>query len=66
MQEDLTTWYEWLPGEIVLRIFVAFKNPSLSVEFERVILGSNGKHDNSYTTWNDQMCIGRVAYLEPI
>jgi len=66
MPEDLTTWYERLPREIVLRIFVAFKNPSPSVEFEPVILGSNGKNDNSYTTGNDQMCLGRVANLEPI
>jgi hypothetical protein len=34
------------PKEIVLRIFIALKNPSYSVGFEPANLGSNDKHDN--------------------
>jgi hypothetical protein len=34
-------------------LFIAFKNPSLSAGFERANLGSNGNHDNHYTTDND-------------
>jgi hypothetical protein len=32
--------------EVVLRIFIAFKNPSSSAGFEPDNLGSNGKHVN--------------------
>jgi hypothetical protein len=38
------------PTEVVPRIFIALKNPSLLAGFEPVNLGSNGKHDNHYTT----------------
>jgi hypothetical protein len=37
------------PKEVVLRIFIALKNPSLSVGFEPANLESNGKLDNHYT-----------------
>jgi hypothetical protein len=40
------------PQEVLLRIFIAHENP-LSAGFEPVNLGSNGKHDNHYTTEND-------------
>jgi hypothetical protein len=35
-----------LSKEAVLWIFIALKNPSPSVGFEPVKLGSNGKHNN--------------------
>jgi hypothetical protein len=38
------------PKEVVLRIFVALKNPSLSAAFEPANLESNRKHGNYYTT----------------
>jgi hypothetical protein len=41
------------PKEVVLRIVIALKIPSLSAGFEPANLGSNGKHDNNYTTEND-------------
>jgi hypothetical protein len=34
------------PKEVMLRIFIALKNPHSSAAFELVNLGSNGKHDN--------------------
>jgi hypothetical protein len=34
------------PNELVIRIFIAIKNPSLSAGFEPTNLGSNGKHAN--------------------
>jgi hypothetical protein len=37
----------------VLRISVALKNLSSPAESEPENLGSNGKHDNHYTTEND-------------
>jgi hypothetical protein len=39
--------------KVVLRIFIALKNPSLSAGFENANLGSNGKHANHYTTEDD-------------
>jgi hypothetical protein len=36
--------------EVMLGIFIAFKNPSLLAGFQPVNLASNGKHDNHYTT----------------
>jgi hypothetical protein len=36
--------------EVVLRIFIALKNPSSSAGFEPANSGSNGKHANHYTT----------------
>jgi hypothetical protein len=41
------------PKEVVLRIFIALKNPPLLSGFEPVNLGSNGKHDNHYTIEKD-------------
>jgi hypothetical protein len=41
------------PKEGVLRIIIAFKNPSLAAGFECVNFGSNDKHTNHYTTEND-------------
>jgi hypothetical protein len=38
------------PKEVVLRIFIALKNPSSSAGFEAANLGSSGKHANHYTT----------------
>jgi hypothetical protein len=38
------------PKKVVLRNFIAPKNPSFSAEFDPVNLGSNGKHDNQYNT----------------
>jgi hypothetical protein len=43
------------PKEVVLRIFIALKNPSLSAGFEPASLESNCKHDNYYTTENDEV-----------
>jgi hypothetical protein len=34
------------PKEVVVRIFITLKNPSLSAEFETANFGSSGKHDN--------------------
>jgi hypothetical protein len=42
------------PKEVVLLIFIAHKNPSLSARFEPSNPGFNGKHDNHYTTENDR------------
>jgi hypothetical protein len=39
--------------EVMLQIFIALKNPSLSASSEHTNLGSNGKHNNHYTTDND-------------
>jgi hypothetical protein len=41
-----------LPKEGALRIFIARENQSLSAGSEPMNLGSNGKHDNHYTTEN--------------
>jgi hypothetical protein len=38
---------------MVLRIFIALKNPSLLAVFEPANLRSNGKHDNQYTAEKD-------------
>jgi hypothetical protein len=35
-------------------IFIAFKNPSSSAEYELVKLGSSGKHENHCTTKGDK------------
>jgi hypothetical protein len=32
------------PKEVVIRIFIAIKNPSSSARYELAKLGSNGKH----------------------
>jgi hypothetical protein len=37
----------------VLGIFIALKNLSLSARLEPATLGSRGKHDNNYTTEDD-------------
>jgi hypothetical protein len=42
------------PKEVVVRNFIALKNRSSSVGFERSKLGSNGKHDNYQTTEDDK------------
>jgi hypothetical protein len=39
----------------MLWIFIAVKNPLLLVRFEPAKVGSNGKHDNHYTTKNDML-----------
>jgi hypothetical protein len=39
-----------LPKEVMLRIVIALKSPSISAGFEPTILGSNVKHDIHYTT----------------
>jgi hypothetical protein len=39
-----------LPKEVVLRIFITFKNPLLSTEFEPAKIRSNGTHDTRHTT----------------
>jgi hypothetical protein len=41
------------PKKVMLRIFIALKNTSLSAGFEPLYPGSNGKHDNLYTTNDD-------------
>jgi hypothetical protein len=38
--------------EVVLRIFIALKNPSVLAGFKHINLRSNGKHDIHYTTKN--------------
>jgi hypothetical protein len=35
------------PKEVLLRIFITLKNPSLSAGFETANLGFNGKHTNN-------------------
>jgi hypothetical protein len=39
--------------EVVLRFVIALKNPSSSAGFEPNNLGSNGKHNDHYTTKNE-------------
>jgi hypothetical protein len=39
-----TDGFTSVPKEVVLRIFVALKNPSSSAGFEPTSLGSSGKH----------------------
>jgi hypothetical protein len=41
------------PKDVVIRIFIARNNESLSAGFEPPNLGFNGKHDNHYTTEYD-------------
>jgi hypothetical protein len=51
----LRNWAEGFisrPKEDELRIFIALKNPRLLAGFEPANTGSNGKHDNHYTTEN--------------
>jgi hypothetical protein len=53
-----TAGFVSLPKEVVLRIFIALKNPS-SAGFEPANLGSSGKHNNHYTTedfWDIAPC----------
>jgi hypothetical protein len=47
------TGFTSYPKEVELRIFIAFKNPSISAGFELANLGSNDKHDNHQTTEGD-------------
>jgi hypothetical protein len=52
------TWGRWLyfPSEESSAMdFFTLKNPSLLAEFEPMNIGSNGKHNNLYTTENDCM-----------
>jgi hypothetical protein len=54
------------PKEIVLRIFIALKNPSPSSGFEPATLGSSGKHADHYTTGGDYLkpkLVEIVVYL---
>jgi hypothetical protein len=46
--------------EVVLRIFIALKNPSSSAGSEPANLGSNGKHDNQQTTEGDLLGGGGI------
>jgi hypothetical protein len=39
--------------EVVLRILIPLESPLSSAGFEPMNVGSNGKHDNHYTTEND-------------
>jgi hypothetical protein len=48
-----TDGFTYPPKEVVLRIFIALKIPSLSARFETSNVGFNGKHDNHYTPEND-------------
>jgi hypothetical protein len=41
------------PKKVVLPIFIALKNPSISAGIEPANLRSKGKHDNHYTIEND-------------
>jgi hypothetical protein len=43
--------------DVMLRIFMALENPPSSAGFEPANLGSNGKHDNRYTTENDMQVL---------
>jgi hypothetical protein len=45
--------FTFRPKEVLLRIFVVVKNPSLSSGFEPASLVSSGRHDNHYTAEND-------------
>jgi hypothetical protein len=51
------------PKKAVLRIFIALKNPSLSVGFGPANLCSNGEHANNYTTEDDFTSYFRVPLL---
>jgi hypothetical protein len=39
--------FTFSPKEVVLRIFIALKNPASSAGFELAYLECNGKHDNN-------------------
>jgi hypothetical protein len=52
------------PKEVVLQIFTAHKDPSLSAEFETADSGSTGKDDNHYTTKNDNTNVTLASYFE--
>jgi hypothetical protein len=41
------------PKQVVLRIFIARKNTSVSAGFEHTNVGFSGKHASHYTTEND-------------
>jgi hypothetical protein len=45
------------PKEVTQHIFMALENPPSSAGFEPANLGSNGKHDNHYTTENDMQVL---------
>jgi hypothetical protein len=45
------------PKEVVLWMYMTPKNQSLSAGFEPANLGSNGKHDNHYTTEDDSIVV---------
>jgi hypothetical protein len=42
---------------VELRIFITLKNPSSSAGFEPTNRGSNGKHDDHYTTENNTLAV---------
>jgi hypothetical protein len=53
----VTKWGRQLyfpPKEVVLLIFITHNNPSPSAGLEPVTFGSNGKHNNHYTTEDDE------------
>jgi hypothetical protein len=51
--------------EVLLWLSKALKNSSLSTGFEPMILGSNGKHDNHYTTENDKCTVKSNVIIKP-
>jgi hypothetical protein len=51
------------PKEVVLRIAIALETPSSSAGFEPENFESNGKHDNHYTTKNDNQILIFVPAL---
>jgi hypothetical protein len=52
------------PKEGVLLIFIANENPSPLVSFEPANLGSNGEHDNHYTTEDDFGILLIVTFVD--
>jgi hypothetical protein len=50
------------PKQVVLRIFIAHKNPSLSAGFEPANITPNTKHDKYRTTENDNAATYKLAW----
>jgi hypothetical protein len=49
--------------DVMLRIFIALKNPSSLAGFEPEILGSNSKHANHYTTDSDKINVNIIPFV---
>jgi hypothetical protein len=53
-------------AEVVLRIFIAFKNPSSSSGFKPANYGFSGKHDNHHTTLEGKLTVAQQKKKGPL